>query len=70
MRQIEVFDGSRYLFTIMPSDDPKEVLREESRRYARLHTVTVTNGRRSDPVPVEAGLFEVFDEEDFDECTS
>jgi len=49
MRMIEVFNGRSYLFTVLPSDDPTEVLRQEMKRYPRLKIVTVESGERSKP---------------------
>jgi len=49
MRQFEVFDGDRYLFTVMPSENPRDVLQEERRnlRNAGLRMVMIDKGIRT-----------------------
>ena len=48
MRSFEIFDGDRYLFTIMPSERPRQVLREERRRSRnpRLRLIEIDGGIR------------------------
>lgn len=49
MRSFEIFDGDCYLFTVMPSERPRQVLQEERRRYRnpRLRMVMVEDGVRT-----------------------
>lgn len=49
MRSFEIFDGDRYLFTVMPSEKPRQALNEERRRSRnhRLRMVMVENGIRT-----------------------
>lgn len=61
MQQFEIFDGNRYLFTVMPSENPRRVLQEERKsfRNSRLRLVMVEDGQRtqiegpSEPEPEE-----------------
>jgi len=50
MTQYEIFDGKRYLFTVSPTDDPRNVLEAERARTRnfRLRLVAVENGRRTE----------------------
>jgi hypothetical protein len=49
MKHYEIFDGRRYLLTVMPSENPWEVLDEErrNRRNPRLSMMMLKNGVRT-----------------------
>lgn len=58
MRSFEIFDGDRYLYTVMPSESPRQAYREEQRRSRspRIRMVMIENGERTEvegPSPVE-----------------
>ena len=50
MRSFEIFDGDRYLYTVMPSENPRQAYREEQRRSrsARIRMVMIENGERTE----------------------
>jgi hypothetical protein len=71
MKHYEIFDGRRYLLTVMPSENPWEVLDEErrNRRNPRLSMMVLKDGMRtlaegpSVPEPEEEFAFEECEEE-------
>jgi len=65
MRMFEIWDGGRYLFTVMPSEEPRDVLREEHKRHNRLHMVIVENGQREAVSIGEVAEAISFEEEDY-----
>lgn len=64
MKHYEIFDGRAYLLTVMPSENPWDVLDEErkDRRNPRLHMVSLQNGVRT---LAEGPSVPVLEEEDF-----
>jgi len=64
MKMFEIFDGKRYLLSVMPSENPRNVLNEERsmRRNYRLSMVMVENGVRT--LVEGPGAPEVIDEDD------
>ena len=65
MKLYEIFDGDRYLFSVMPSEDPYQVLAAERniRRNYRLRLIMVEGGIRS--IVEGPGTPEPEDEDDF-----
>lgn len=70
MKLYEIFDGPRYLLTVLPSEDPLKVLESErkQRRNHRLSMIQVENGQRSlFQGPSEPQVTEEEEEFDFEE---
>ena len=50
MQVFEIFDGPSYLLTVMPSENPRQVLEDErrARRNYRLRMMMLENGIRTE----------------------
>ncbi len=74
MKMYEIFDGRAYLLSVMPSENPRDVLEEERqrRRNPRLSLIMVEGGVRtmvegpSVPEPIEDDFDYETEEEDYE----